>query len=98
MNTCVCVSPWQHLIGISDCPMVRASSNAAPTPGFVTSVCSAVGGSAGLNLDPGSGRCLSSPLPPVTERPSNQLSFIVFRERWAGLMGGHLLAGLHVCP
>lgn len=74
---CVCVSPWQHLNGISECPMVRPSRNAAPTPGFATSVWSAVGGSARLNLAPGSGRCLPSPLPPVAERPSNKTSFIV---------------------
>ena len=55
---------------------------------------SAVGGSARLNLAPGSGRCLSPPLPPVSGRPSNEHCFIVFQERWTGLMRAHLLAGL----
>lgn len=96
--TRVCMSPWQHLNGISECPMVKPSRKAAPTPSFATSVCSAVGGSTRLNLDPGSGRCLSSPLPPVAEQPSNESSFIVLPERSAGLMGGHLLAGLCVSP
>lgn len=56
-----------------------------PRQGFVTSVRSAVGGLARLNLDPGSQHRLTSPLPPVTDGPSNYRSFIVLWEHPAGL-------------
>lgn len=55
MNVAVRASPWQHVNGISGCPMETQRASLLPRRGSVTSARSAVGGLARLNLARGRG-------------------------------------------